>query len=231
MMTEKAPPATMPALYHKVQQGEWVSKISAHYGITDWRRVWNHPNNSDLREKRKEPNVVNPGDALFIPERQLRQENCPTDQKHSFRLKIGKKKLKLVLVDPEDKPRTGITCTLEIDNRFWGNTETDDQGKIEVEIPEGVRSARLFVGEDRSEMYEVGIGHLDPIDEVTGYQQRLSNLGYYSAEADGIDGPLTKAAVRSFQDYENFLAGEEVLKVDGIMGPKTKNRLELRHGY
>jgi peptidoglycan hydrolase-like protein with peptidoglycan-binding domain len=59
----------------------------------------------------------------------------------------------------------------------------------------------------------------------------LSNLGYYSGEIDGIDGFVTKSAVRSFQDYENFMAGTEVLKVDGIMGPKTKARLELRHGY
>jgi N-acetylmuramoyl-L-alanine amidase len=229
--TDKAPHTTIPARYHEVRQGEWVSKISAQYGITDWQRVWNHPNNSDLRQKREEPNVICPGDLLFIPERELRVENCPTDNRHCFTLRIGKKKLKLVLVDFEHKPRTGITCTLEIDNQLWGNTETDGQGELEFEIPERASAARLFVGEDRSESYEVGLGHLDPIDEVTGYQQRLSNLGYYSGEIDGIDGFVTKSAVRSFQDYENFMAGTEVLKVDGIMGPKTKARLELRHGY
>src|SRR5215469_146831 len=105
---------TIPACYHKVRQGEWVSKISAQYGITDWHRVWNHPNISDLRLKRKEPNVLNPGDLLFIPERELRVENRPTDAKHNFELKTGKKKQKIVLVDPEHKPRTGITCALEI---------------------------------------------------------------------------------------------------------------------
>ncbi len=229
--TDKVPPTTIPAGYHKVRQGEWVSKISDQYGIDDWLRVWNHPNNSELRQKRQEPYVLCPGDLLFIPERELRVENCPTDNKYCFSLSIGKKKLKLVLVDPEHKPRTGIACALEIDNRLWANTETDEQGKVEFEIPDQASAARLFVGEDRSEIYEVGVGHLDPMDEVTGYQQRLSNLGYYSGEIDGIDGFLTKSAVRSFQDYENFMAGAEVLKVDGIMGPNTKAKLELRHGY
>jgi hypothetical protein len=217
--------------YHIVRQGEWVSKISAQYGIADWRRVWNHPNNSDLRQKRKEPNVIYPGDRLFIPELELRHENCVTDKRHHFKLTIRKKKLKFVLLDWEHKPRSGIICALEINNQLREQTNTDKQGQLEFEIPEGVSAARLWVGENRSEVYEVRMGHLDPIDEVTGYQQRLFNLGYYSGEIDGIDGPLTKSAVRSFQDHENFLAGAEVLKVDGIMGPKTKARLEQRHGY
>jgi hypothetical protein len=218
--------------YHVVQQAEWVSKIAVQYGITDWLRVWNHPNNSNLRQKRKEPNVIYQGDLLFIPEFELREEDCPTDNKYCFTLMTRKKKLKIVLTDWEDKPRKEITCVLEINNHSSGTpAKTDAQGKLEFEIPEEVSVARLLVGENRSEVYEVRVGHLDPIDEVSGYQQRLSNLGYPLGETDGIEGPLTKSAVRSFQDYENFIAGTEVLKVDGIMGPKTKARLQRRHGY
>jgi transposase-like protein len=217
---------------HVVQQGEWVSKIAAQYGIADWRQVWDHPKNSDLRQNRQEPNVLFKGDLLFIPELEMRQEECSTDNKHTFILKTSKKKLKLALRDWEDKPRKGISCVLEINGPFSGQSATtDQQGKLEFEIPEDVSGARLLVGQNRSEVYEVLVGHLDPIDEVHGYQQRLSNLGYHLGEIDGIDGPLTKSAVRSFQDRENFLAGTEVLKVDGIMGPKTKDRLQQRHGY
>jgi hypothetical protein len=46
-----------------------------------------------------------------------------------------------------------------------------------------------LVGQNQSEVYEVLVGHLDPIDEVYGYQQRLSNLGYHLGEIDGIDAP------------------------------------------
>jgi N-acetylmuramoyl-L-alanine amidase len=218
--------------YHVVQQGEWVSKIAAQYGIPDWREIWDHAKNSDLRQKRQEPNVLFKGDRLFIPELQMGHEERPTNKKHRFILETSKKKLKLVLRDWEDKPRKGIPCVLEINGQVSGKSvTTDPDGKLEFEIPEDVRGARLLVGQNRSEVYEVLVGHLDPVDEVTGYQQRLSNLGHKLGKIDGVDGPLTKSAVRSFQHRENFLAGSEVLKVDGIMGPKTKDKLQQRHGY
>lgn len=226
-------PAQRPADgYHVVHQGEWVSKISAQYGIADWRRVWNDSKNSGLVQKRKEPNVIYPGDRLFIPELELRQENCLTDKRHQFQLVTSKKKLRLVLANWKQEPRVGVPCRLEINNKLWGSpTKTDGQGKVEFDIPEWVTVAQFLVGSDGSESYEVRVGHLDPIDEVSGYQQRLSNLGYNPGEIDGIDGPKTKSAIRLFQDSENYLAGSEVLKVDGIMGPKTKEKLEQRHGY
>lgn len=218
--------------YHVVQQGEWVSRISAQYGIADWRKVWNHPKNSALAEKRQEPNVVYPGDRLFIPELELRQEVRPTDKRHQFQLPTGKKKIKFVLANWNHEPRAGVPCALEINKQLWGSrTKTDEQGKVEFEIPEWVTVSRLLVGADGSEFYEIRVGHLDPIDEASGYQQRLSNLGFNPGAIDGIDGPRTKAAIRAFQDHENYLAGSEVLKVDGIMGPQTKARIEQRHGY
>jgi peptidoglycan hydrolase-like protein with peptidoglycan-binding domain len=104
-------------------------------------------------------------------------------------------------------------------------------------FPAGLKSMMKYRGvgqtptgkEKRNSRFRVG--HLDPIDEVSGYQQRLSNLGYNPGEIDGIEGSKTKSAIRSFQNFENYLAGSEVLKVDGIMGPKTKEKLGQRHGY
>ena len=50
--------------------------------------------------------------------------------------------------------------------------------------------------------------------EVRTVQQKLKNWGYYSGEVDGIFGPLTTAAVKSFQ-RKNGLA------VDGVVGRET----------
>lgn len=49
----------------------------------------------------------------------------------------------------------------------------------------------------------------------TRYQQLLLNLNLYHGRVDGIYGPKTKEAVRSFQRMNN-------LSPDGIIGPKTK---------
>ena len=50
--------------------------------------------------------------------------------------------------------------------------------------------------------------------EVKEVQRRLKNWGYYFGEVDGIYGPATVAAVKSFQRKNG-------LKVDGIAGKET----------
>lgn len=52
-------------------------------------------------------------------------------------------------------------------------------------------------------------------DEVKAVQQRLKELGYYSAEIDGAFGAGTKAAVVAFQQ-------NNALPADGVVGSETK---------
>ncbi len=54
-------------------------------------------------------------------------------------------------------------------------------------------------------------------------QQALKDKGYDPGPIDGIDGPLTRAAVRSYQEKENINA-------DGRLGPKTLDSLGVKHG-
>ncbi|WP_101843629.1 C40 family peptidase [Halobacillus sp. Marseille-P3879] len=54
--------------------------------------------------------------------------------------------------------------------------------------------------------------------EVESVQDELKTQGYYTANIDGIYGPITEDAVESFQS-------EEGLAVDGIVGPETKSAL------
>jgi N-acetylmuramoyl-L-alanine amidase len=69
----------------------------------------------------------------------------------------------------------------------------------------------------------VNIGHLDPINQMSGIQGRLNNLGYNSGPVDGIRGPITTAAVKAFQKKHK-------LAVDGIPGPITQGKLKEVHG-
>ncbi len=55
-------------------------------------------------------------------------------------------------------------------------------------------------------------------ENVRVMQVRLKELGYLSGSADGIFGQQTKRAVERFQNYNK-------LKVDGIAGPNTLNKL------
>jgi peptidoglycan hydrolase-like protein with peptidoglycan-binding domain len=53
-------------------------------------------------------------------------------------------------------------------------------------------------------------------------QQALKDKGFYQGEVDGLRGPKTTAAVRSYQE-KNFLA------VDGRLGPQTLDSLGVRY--
>ena len=52
---------------HKVVQGEHLFGIARKYGFPDWKKIWNHGQNAELKELRKNPNVLFPGDELLFP--------------------------------------------------------------------------------------------------------------------------------------------------------------------
>lgn len=56
------------------------------------------------------------------------------------------------------------------------------------------------------------------------WQSELQYLGYYGGDIDGIFGPLSKAAARSFQS-------DQGLTVDGIVGPITSAALRAATSY
>ena len=63
------------------------------------------------------------------------------------------------------------------------------------------------------------ISQITKSNEILNVQRRLSELGFYTGEIDGINGSRTKIAVKNFQSK----AG---LTPDGIIGPKTLSALE-----
>ena len=67
------------------------------------------------------------------------------------------------------------------------------------------------------------IGHLDPVEERSGQQARLANLGYYRGGDEPIDEDEFLSAVEEFQC-------EHKLTVDGKCGPLTQAKLVSVHG-
>ena len=58
-------------------------------------------------------------------------------------------------------------------------------------------------------------------DTVRAAQQALKDKGFDPGPVDGINGPQTQAAVKSFQEKQN-------LDADGHLGPKTLDSLGLK---
>jgi len=90
----------MPAEDYEVQEGDCVSSIAFSHGFF-WETLWNLGSNSELKSKRKDPNILQAGDILHIPELTPRDESGATEKKHRFKLKGVPAKLKLKLMRPK----------------------------------------------------------------------------------------------------------------------------------
>jgi N-acetylmuramoyl-L-alanine amidase len=198
---------------YTVQQGDCVTSIADRYGLL-WTTVWNHPSNGGLRQLRKDPNVLYPGDQLFVPDLDPKQADCATNQKHPFVKKGAPAKVKIRLLD-QDQPRAGVAYQLEIDGALKSGV-TDSDGYVQQPLPPGAQRGKLSVGDGATkDVYEIQFGALDPFDTDSGVRSRLLSLGY--------GGDDMKAAIQAFQKKEG-------MQVTGEMDAATQSRLKDRYG-
>ena len=226
---------------HFVVQGEYLSKIARAHGFADFHTIWDAPENKDLKEKRKNPNVLYPGDKLVIPDKEIREESRATEKKHKFELQGEKLTLRIKLMDLKNKPVEGHECTLivEGDSKEF---KTKSDGILEEEISTDHGTGKLL---DRGKPdpklpfnppleVPLKVGHLDPEDKVSGQIARLNNLGYNAGEVP--EHPLTDSEERKLGKSPQFLSAVEEfqcdhkLTVDGKCGPKTQAQLKDVHG-
>ncbi|MCB9594706.1 MAG: peptidoglycan-binding protein [Sandaracinaceae bacterium] len=180
---------------HRVSQGECLSSIAERYGFF-WQTLWDHPDNEALRELRGDPNVLFPGDTVFVPDKRVAAFTRPTDARHTFKRK-GVPALLRVQFLVEDEARANEPFVATIDGVEHHGT-TDAEGVLHLPIrPEARRATVVFTND--GEEFELVLGVVDPVDTVTGAKSRLVNLGF---ELDAIDDQLdeqTIAALRLFQ--------------------------------
>lgn len=176
-----------------VHQGESLPQIAAEHGLAP-DTIWSAPENAALARARRNYNVLLPGDELFIPDRTEKLHPAATGLRHRFRRRGVPAKLRIQLYDGE-APRANLDYELVVGEATLHGTTTAD-GVLEHWVPTGLHRAVLrFTG---SPEITVQIGHLDPIDTVTGAQKRLNNLGY-DCPVNGEHDPETAAAVHRFQ--------------------------------
>lgn len=214
------------AEYYIVRQGDYLSKIAAERGFHDHRVIWDDPNNARLKQERKNPNVLNPGDRLFIPDKDSGQVSRPTDQRHRFVVRRETLKLRLILEDQLEKPIGAAKCQLFVGSQIF-NLTTDSKGKLEHDIPRDAQTSTLVIQSPETpfdgEFLQIKIGHLDPVETTTGQQARLNNLGYFAGAAANPDDPAFRSAAEEFQC-------DHGLVVDGKIGPQTQTKLKAVHG-
>jgi len=198
---------------YTISQGDCLSNVADAHGF-DWKSLWNHPENAALRQKRKDPNVLFPGDLLFIPELGTKTVDKAVEQRHPFVLKNSPVTLKVRLLDG-DQPQAGVPYSLEVDGMLTSG-KTDGNGFLTKVIPAGAQNGKIEAGAGATrDVFQFQFGTVDPIEEESGLRGRLSNLGYDTTDL--------KAAIRAFQEKCS-------LAVTGAMDADTRASLLEKFG-
>jgi len=210
-------PQSPEGIWHTVARGDCLSMLGREHRIP-WKKIWEHPDNEPLRKKRGNPNILHPGDKVFIPTREERIESCATEKKHRFRAP-GSTWLRIAVLDIDHEPVSGVAFTYVFDGVKRPSGKTDAEGIAESILPDGVRDVVLKLpwGE-----LPIEVAHLAPAHTVRGIQQRLRNLGIDPGPIDGLYGPLTARGISEFQALEG-------LPIDGAIYPQFIRTLRSVH--
>ncbi|WP_282114718.1 PGRP and LysM peptidoglycan-binding domain-containing protein [Pseudoalteromonas arctica] len=213
---------------HTVAQGETLLRIAKQYGYQTSKALYNHPSNAEFKALRSDPNLIYPGDKITIPPKKEKFIPLRTNSINSFVVQNEKEYFRLQIIHEDGDDITGKRIVITIGSQTI-DTVLPSDGLIEVELDENdslTGQVDLYLKEDQSspsESFTAQVGHLDPIDTLSGVQARCNLLGFDCGTVDGINGSKTKAGVRDFQ-YEHDL------EVDGIAGAKTKAKLQQVFG-
>lgn len=237
----------MSGKHHTVQQGESVESI-AHAAGHFWDTVWQHPDNAALRQLRRSPHVLLPGDVVFVPPLERKEVECATGKQHPFHRKGVPSRLKIrFMVD--DKPFASKAYALFVDGKREKDGQTDGDGRLDEPVSPLARRAEVHFVADPIEpaaepgnfddhgadiiqeprpvvtppapqpiIYTFDLRHLDPTSEISGLQGRLRHLGYPVGPADGTLDPRSVEALRAFQT-------EQGLEVTGELDDATQDKL------
>jgi N-acetylmuramoyl-L-alanine amidase len=131
-----------------------------------------------------------------------------------------------VLRDDDGQPISGKKYRLVVDGDDDAKIgETASDGLIERPIDASATSGELRVWSDGGEVttFPLNIGHLDPLEEISGVQGRLGHLGFVCPITGELDGH-TRAALRAFQRKNG-------LDETGEPSSATVDKLREKHGH
>jgi hypothetical protein len=200
---------------HIVEPGECLASIARHYGVADYRVIYDHDLNEELRRARPNPHVLHPGDRIVIPESDAKAFRVPTDRTHVFEVKRPKVFLRLDVLGHAAGTGVQARYELRLDDATEAQTGTiGADGRLDVAVAASAMRGELTLLEvDTDEIIdviEIRIGGLDPVTTTSGLRSRLRRLGFDCGDRDGEElDELTRNALAFFQRvHEIDEAGE-----------------------
>jgi hypothetical protein len=114
-----------------VKDGDCMVSLADSLGMQDYHTLYDDGVNATLKASRPNPNQLRIGDDVKDPPAKAKVHSKAVDQTWTFTIKVKKlPRLRLVLVDGEDKPLAGKAWKLTAPRVLTGMTKND--GLIEV---------------------------------------------------------------------------------------------------
>jgi hypothetical protein len=207
------------AKQHTATGGDSVESVAYANGLF-WETVWNDPANEPLRQLRDDPNILEEGDLLTVPDLRIKEVSKPIDQRYRFRRKGVPSKIEVRLTIYDDQPRPGVPYTVTMGKRKLSGS-SDGDGWIRFSVMPDVKrgSLQLVTGET----YEFEVGTVRPPAILKGVQGRLRNLAYFLG---AIDGEMSEALADAIERYQR----DRKVPVTGKADDATVSALEADHG-
>ena len=207
---------------YTVQQGDCISSIAMENGFF-WQTLWNLPDNATLKENRQDPNVLLADDQVTIPDLRVKQVSKSDGAQYTFMRKGVPEKLRLLLLDADQKPRGGLPYRIVIDG-LSKTGKTSSKGEIVESIPPDAQEAQLILDGDTANALTLNLGHLNPVTTTSGVKSRLANLGFFTGDIDDNWDDAATQALNAFQKANGLPATANV--DDG-----TRSQLLNSHGH
>lgn len=211
----------------RVGENESTSSLAKRHGFY-WKTIWEHGENAELRQKRKDPNVLAADDQIFIPKLEQKKVSVGTESEHVFVRKGEPTEIKMQLLELGE-PRKNAPYIFVV-NGVSKNGQTDGEGILKQFVPGDAKKAMLYF-KDGAEEHKLRIGSLDPTDLASGIVQRLNNCGFkfsakmpkgMSAKEAFEEGKVGNKGVRALK---NFQAQNE-LEPNGKLDAATLAKFE-----
>lgn len=217
---------------HIVAEGEHLARIAADHGFSGIDAILAAPENAELKKLRPNPHILMAGDVVFIPDLSPKEEQAATQKRTTFQLSRGRLELHVKVHDQGFQPidgncellASGILTPMPLKGEIF-------EGPLDPRAEQGILRFPVSKTEDKRLPITVQLGRLDPIETLSGQQQRLNNLGYFAGfvKTEATDpkkvDPQFLWAVQEFQC--DHMGPKEA---DGVLGKKTLKKLEEVHG-
>lgn len=203
-----------------IKQGESLSKLAFQRGF-DASTVWSDPANAELAGKRKNMDVLCPGDIVYLPPVEPTTIPVAVGSSNPFGSKVPEVPITLKLKKGGEPIADAAYRVDGLGAPVEGKTGGD--GSVTVSVTILTREITIVLTELGLE-YQVMIGDLDPHDEPSGIKMRLANLGYLGADITRITDDFLKRAIAAFQSVNG-------LPVTGEADQATIDALEGAHGH